>query len=76
MTVPVTKMPLPKVALDKSNRLVCLDWNNDGDADKFPFVWLRDVCQCEECFGSTSKARRILMSNFDVDIEPENVEVS
>ena len=48
---------------------------NDGTKDKFPFLWLRDNCQCEECFNPHSLARSFLMKDLRLDITPKSVKV-
>ncbi|KAG6441935.1 gamma-butyrobetaine dioxygenase [Manduca sexta] len=44
-----------------------------GHSLKFPFVWLRDNCQCEECFHKSAKSRILDWSNFDVNVQPIDV---
>ncbi|XP_050669760.1 gamma-butyrobetaine dioxygenase [Leptidea sinapis] len=39
----------------------------------FPNVWLRDNCQCEQCFHVTAKSRIIDYNNFNVDTKPVKV---
>lgn len=42
---------------------------------RFPFVWLRDNCQCSECFHSPSNSRTIDIEQFNFDVKPEITEV-
>ncbi|XP_017479380.1 PREDICTED: gamma-butyrobetaine dioxygenase-like [Rhagoletis zephyria] len=42
---------------------------------KFPSVWLRDNCYCEQCFHQSSKSRRIDWDNFDTDVLALDVQV-
>lgn len=37
---------------------------------EFPFVYLRDNCQCEKCYHAQSSSRTINWENFDVSIKP------
>ncbi|KAM3958621.1 gamma-butyrobetaine dioxygenase [Aphomia sociella] len=39
----------------------------------FPYVWLRDNCQCEKCFHQSAKSRILDWSNFDVNVKPQDV---
>ncbi|XP_055644120.1 gamma-butyrobetaine dioxygenase-like [Toxorhynchites rutilus septentrionalis] len=39
----------------------------DGNRYKFPLVWLRDNCQCSECFHPGSHSRILNWESFDVD---------
>lgn len=43
---------------------------------KFPAVWLRDNCQCSECFHKDSNSRTIMWKDFDVNVKPLEVQVS
>ena len=49
---------------------------SDGTTDKFPFLWLRDNCQCEECFNHDSLARSFLMKDLRLDITPKSAKVN
>uniref|UniRef100_A0A1B6E3F2 Gamma-butyrobetaine dioxygenase n=1 Tax=Clastoptera arizonana TaxID=38151 RepID=A0A1B6E3F2_9HEMI len=42
---------------------------------RFPYIWLRDNCQCSECFHTPSKSRIINAEHFDFDIKPQEIEV-
>lgn len=43
--------------------------------DKFPLVWLRDNCTCENCFHKASHSRIINWRNFDLNVKATSVEV-
>lgn len=43
---------------------------------KFPGVWLRDNCYCEQCFHPTSKSRKHDWDKFDVKVKVEKLQVS
>ena len=43
---------------------------------RFPYVWLKDNCQCESCFHPVSKTRKILFQDLDPDIQPISALVS
>lgn len=43
--------------------------------DKFPLVWLRDNCTCENCFHKSSQSRIINWKEFDINIKVNSVEV-
>ncbi|XP_038220862.1 gamma-butyrobetaine dioxygenase-like [Zerene cesonia] len=45
----------------------------DGEHLKFPHVWLRDNCQCEQCFHTSARSRIIDYSNFNIDSKPKAV---
>lgn len=60
--------------LDHEKRFLKIH-SNDGE-ESFPFVWLRDNCQCAKCFDPNTKSRKILAFRFDPKISPTDVTVS
>jgi hypothetical protein len=42
----------------------------------YPFVWLRDNCQCSSCFQPSATARLLLFKDLDLMDSPLNVKVS
>ncbi|XP_046963775.1 gamma-butyrobetaine dioxygenase [Vanessa cardui] len=45
----------------------------NGKTLQFPSVWLRDNCQCEQCFHQSAKSRIIEWSKFDLNVKPNDV---
>ena len=43
---------------------------------EYPFVWLRDNCQCEKCFQPAAKSRILLVRDLDLNDHPTNTTVS
>ncbi|CAH1797490.1 unnamed protein product, partial [Owenia fusiformis] len=41
----------------------------------FPYVWLRDNCQCSKCFHPVSLARLLLLADLKLDDKPQHVEL-
>ncbi|KAI5936350.1 gamma-butyrobetaine dioxygenase [Manis javanica] len=41
---------------------------HDGAESLYPAVWLRDNCQCPECYLDSAKARKLLVEALDVNI--------
>lgn len=74
-----------KKILSKTNQFNChndlLVRNNSnfvklnirGETLNFPYVWLRDNCQCEQCFHQSAKSRIIDWSKFNLNIKPKDV---
>lgn len=60
---------------DAKKTIVLVDGSDAKDVYEYPFVWLRDNCQCEECFHKTSLSRIINWEKFDISVSPKNVEV-
>lgn len=64
--------PLPHmVEISQSEKMNALitRWS-DGQETAYPYVWLRDNCQCPECYNPTASQRLILIRNLDVDVTP------
>ncbi|XP_063395411.1 gamma-butyrobetaine dioxygenase [Cydia fagiglandana] len=45
-----------------------------GQSLQFPYVWLRDNCQCEQCFHRSAKSRTVDWSKFDLKVKAKNVQ--
>ncbi|RXM33523.1 Gamma-butyrobetaine dioxygenase [Acipenser ruthenus] len=58
-------------ALD-AERYVSVRWE-DGTRSLYPYVWLRDNCQCAHCFLHSAKARKLLLTDLDVTTRLERV---
>ncbi|XP_028650051.1 gamma-butyrobetaine dioxygenase [Erpetoichthys calabaricus] len=75
MTAPCVEGMIPliqKVQALHKDRYVSIQWN-DGTQSLYPYVWLRDNCQCPLCFLQSAKARKILMTDLDVTTGVERV---
>lgn len=51
-----------------------IDWEDGSAVSSYPYIFLRDNCQCEKCFHSTAK-QRISDTAFTVpiNIKPDSV---
>lgn len=45
----------------------------DKSTETFPFLWLKDNCQCPACFSSNALARTFLLQDLDINIRPRDV---
>ncbi|XP_069078062.1 gamma-butyrobetaine dioxygenase [Pleurodeles waltl] len=61
-------------ALD-AKRFICIQWE-DGSKSFYPFVWLRDNCQCPNCFLDSAKARKLTFDDLDVNTGVKNVAIA
>ncbi|XP_069037821.1 gamma-butyrobetaine dioxygenase [Lepisosteus oculatus] len=59
----------------EEERLVSVQWA-DGSRSLYPFVWLRDNCQCPRCFLPSAGARRLPLPDLDVDTGVDRVELT
>ena len=48
----------------------------DEDRLTFPYVWLRDNCQCPQCWHPVSRARLFRMQQLQLNIKPKLTQVS
>ena len=62
--------------INEQRRMVEIKFQREELPMSYPFVWLRDCCQCEDCFHPDSKARMILLEDLDLDVKPKTVNVS
>ncbi|XP_060621951.2 gamma-butyrobetaine dioxygenase isoform X2 [Anolis sagrei] len=66
---------IKKVEILEANQFICIHWE-DGSKSLYPSVWLRDNCQCPDCYLHSAKARKLLLENLDVDIEAKDIGVT
>ncbi|XP_014364955.2 gamma-butyrobetaine dioxygenase [Papilio machaon] len=45
----------------------------NGETLNFPHVWLRDNCQCQQCFHPSAKSRILDWSKFNLNTKPTQV---
>lgn len=58
---------IEKAAVLDGAHLMQIFWNEGGES-LYPAVWLRDNCQCPDCYLHSAKARKLLMEALDVNI--------
>ena len=69
------KLNVQNVQQAGGSRMLNVTWNNDT-VGRFPFVFLRDNCQCSECFHESSVQRTYdTFNKLDMYIQPQRVEV-
>eukprot|EP00066_Takifugu_rubripes_P018944 XP_011608210.1 PREDICTED: gamma-butyrobetaine dioxygenase [Takifugu rubripes] len=56
-------------------RMVEVEWE-DGGCSLYPFTWLRDNCQCPLCTLDSAQARKLLLSNVDINTGVNAVELT
>lgn len=60
------------VSKDRENLEVIVD----NVVERFPLVWLRDNCRCDNCFHKQSSSRIINWDDFNIDVQVKSIEVS
>ncbi|XP_043222921.1 gamma-butyrobetaine dioxygenase-like [Amphibalanus amphitrite] len=64
------------VATDEAGRCLRVQWR-DGSESLYPFVWLRDNCQCSACFlGHPTFVRSLVLRDLDVNTSVEACRVT
>lgn len=59
----------------ESDGILHVTWN-DNRVNRYPFVFLRDICGCPECFHESSLQRSFdTVGQLRMDIQPKRVEV-
>ncbi|XP_042886153.1 gamma-butyrobetaine dioxygenase-like [Penaeus japonicus] len=51
-------------------------WWREEESDEYPYVWLRDNCQCPDCFLRSASSRLFRVSGLSLDVRPKDVQVS
>ena len=52
-----------------------LKWTGK-ESYQYPYLWLRDNCQCPNCYNASSKSRRLLMRDLNPKSAPGEIKVS
>lgn len=72
---PRAQPPVRSVRALTEERLVEVVWE-DGGRSLYPFTWLRDNCQCPLCTLDSAQARKMLLSNLDINTGVDAVELT
>ncbi|XP_023941064.1 gamma-butyrobetaine dioxygenase [Bicyclus anynana] len=59
--------------LQKTNKEDFLKVDIQGNELRFPNVWLRDNCRCEQCFHLSAKSRILELNKFNVNVKVKDV---
>lgn len=62
------------VTMKHDESMLKLSWSTGG-TDTYPYVWLRDNCQCPLCFHSGSRSRVHLIEDLDLNARPRSAKV-
>lgn len=64
---PKKDIRIKQTKLNDDSSVMEISWY-DGRASHYPYVWLRDNCQCEECYDQYEKKRKT-MDSLGVDMK-------
>ena len=59
--------------LDATTKRLVL--NLSGVEEQYPWVWLRDSCQCGQCHEPVSSCRVVNLTEWNLNIKPASVKV-
>lgn len=55
----------------------CTENTTQNEQLKYPLIWLRDNCQCSQCFDPQTRSRMHDWTTFDFkNAQPQNIAVS
>lgn len=58
---------IQKAEVVDGTHLLQVLWHS-GEESLYPAIWLRDNCQCSDCYLDSAKARKLLVEALDVNI--------
>ena len=73
--LPLARHSVRQVRALDEERIMEVEWE-DGGHSLYPFTWLRDNCQCPLCTLESAEARKLLMSDLDINTGVDVVEVT
>ena len=70
--------PKTKVWINENQRRLVVEDLSGGQSQQheYPWMWLRDNCQCSECYEPISHCRIINLTEWELNIRPREVSVS
>ena len=72
----VAKSLVQNAQTDGTSKMLHVQWKNNSVINRFPYVFLRDNCQCDICFHSSAKQRTFdTVDQADLKVEAKEVTV-
>ncbi|KAK8371992.1 hypothetical protein O3P69_014198 [Scylla paramamosain] len=62
------------VNLLQDQKMLQVRWE-DSSVESYPYIWLRDNCQCPNCYHPFSQARRVMLKDLDLSVACVDVKV-
>ncbi|XP_059091646.1 gamma-butyrobetaine dioxygenase-like [Tigriopus californicus] len=60
--------------VQESEECLTIETNN-SESYSYPFLWLRDNCQCPQCFNSSSQSRSSFLRDLPPSVKPSAIQV-
>ncbi|KAG9285258.1 hypothetical protein G9A89_002511 [Geosiphon pyriformis] len=64
---------IPNASINSNNKKLLVHWRDKKRISKFHAFWLRDHCQCFQCYHSLTKQRLVDTFKIPTDIAPSSV---
>ena len=69
-----TSSPVVISAVFNDTKALKIRWE-DGSSTKFHHIWLRDHCQCKQCYNYDTSQKELNILDVQLDIQPANVAI-
>lgn len=63
------------INVNSQHKILIIDNKLKQQTLRYPIAWLRDNCQCSECFHGDSSSRTVNWEHFDVNSYPVDFDV-
>ncbi|KAF2361494.1 protein of unknown function DUF971 [Trinorchestia longiramus] len=74
-TTGATQVKLVGVNILHRDKMVQVKWSSGGSST-YPWLWLRDNCQCPDCFHPISLSRTFRLKDLDTKLVPSSIKVA
>lgn len=72
----LSKFLMRNIEESPAKKMVNVTWQ-DNTSNVYPYIYLRDNCQCPECFFKDSSQRLVdVVRDVDINVKPAKVEMS
>lgn len=72
----LSKFLMRNIEESPAKKMVSITWQ-DNTTDIYPYIYLRDNCQCPECFFKDSNQRLVdVVRDVDINVKPTKVQLS
>ena len=66
---------IAKAQLQDDTQMLEVSWS-DRSVDLYPYIWLRDNCQCSECLIAGTQDRSVYVFDYVKRVRPRTLEVN
>ncbi|XP_018023988.1 gamma-butyrobetaine dioxygenase [Hyalella azteca] len=69
------EVKLARVSSLPEQKMLEVEWA-EGGRSIYPWLWLRDNCQCDQCFHPVSLSRTSFLQDLDLNVAPKSFELT